>query len=310
MHLPRLHKDEIKLFIFCATIIVVVLSVATIVSQCSNGGSDDDEQAVTEAEKAYAKELQSQVARAERASAYGPKYAPAQLARELFPFDPNHADSATLRKLGLSEWQTFNMMKYRRRGGRWRSPDDFKRLYGLSNSDFMRLRPYIRIAEADRRKPFVAFDEHPYGQPKGEKPAYEHQEKLPEGATLDLNSADTTMLKQVPGIGSYYARKIVSYRERLGGFISTSQISEIDGLPAGVSRWFTLEHKTNVKKLRINHADFKELVRHPYLSYEQTKAIANHVRQYGPIHSLQELRLYREFSSADLERLAPYLRFD
>lgn len=308
MHFPRIHKDEMRLFLFCAAAIIVVIGITTMITKYNSEGSVEEE-SLSEKEKSYVQELQKKVAKAEK-NTFGPQYAPAQLAHKLFPFDPNHADSATLRKLGLSEWQTFNMMKYRRRGGRWRSPDDFKRLYGLSQADFERIRPYIRIAESDKRKPFVAFNERPYGQPVGEKPSYEKQEKLSEGTTVDINSADTTLLKKIPGIGSYYARKIVNYRERLGGFISVTQIGEIEGLPAGASRWFTVEERTNVKKLRINHAGFKELVRHPYLSYEQTKAIANHIRQYGPIHSLQELRLYHEFTTADLQRIAPYLRFD
>ena len=122
--------------------------------------------------------------------------------------------------------------------------------------------------------------------------------------------ADTTLLKKIPGIGSYNARKIVKYRESMGGFVSVRQIEEIEGLPAGLSRWFENDsHETKVRKLRINKASFKELVRHPYLDYEQTKAIVNHIRKYGPIRSWQELRLYKEFSDKDFERLTPYVDF-
>lgn len=197
MHFPRIHKDEMRLFLFCAAAIIVVIGITTMITKYNSEGSVEGER-LSEKEKSYIQELQKKVAKAEK-NTFGPQYAPAQLAHDLFPFDPNHADSATLRKLGLSEWQTFNMMKYRRRGGRWRSPDDFKRLYGLSQADFERIRPYIRIAESDKRKPFVAFNERPYGQPVGEKPSYEKQEKLSEGTTVDINSADTTLLKKIPG---------------------------------------------------------------------------------------------------------------
>lgn len=183
-----------------------------------------------------------------------------------FPFDPNHADSATLCRLGLKPWQVSNMLKYRRKGGRWRSADDLQRLYGLSKSQFEQLRPYVRIAEADKRKVYERAEW---------QSNYEHEprpktEKLAEGITLPANTADTTALKHIPGIGSYYARKIVDYRERLGGFVSTSQIGEIEDLPAGITRWFVLDKADKPRQLRINHATFKQLVRHPYLSYEQT----------------------------------------
>ena len=235
-----------------------------------------------------------------------------QISDSLFAFDPNHTDSVKLLKLGLSNWQVANMMKYRRKGGKWRSVDDFQRLYGLSKTDFKKLKPYIRIAEKDKRGRFVPFEYYynEYAANKSEKPRYEKIEKLKEGVTLDLEHADTTILKQIPGIGSYYASKIVKYRERLGGFISTNQLYDIEGLPSNVSRWFTLSSQPSVKKIRINHATFKELVRHPYINYEQTKDIVNHVRQYGPLHSFKELRLYKEFSEKDFQRLEPYIQFD
>ena len=235
-----------------------------------------------------------------------------QISDSLFAFDPNHTDSVKLLKLGLSNWQVANMMKYRRKGGKWRSVDDFQRLYGLSKTDFKKLKPYIRIAEKDKRGRFVPFEYYynEYAANKSEKPRYEKIEKLKEGVTLDLEHADTTILKQIPGIGSYYASKIVKYRERLGGFISTNQLYDIEGLPSNVSKWFTLSSKPSVKKIRINHATFKELVRHPYINYEQTKDIVNHVRQYGPLHSFKELRLYKEFSEKDFQRLEPYIQFD
>ena len=222
-----------------------------------------------------------------------------------FPFDPNHADSATLCRLGLEPWQVSNMLKYRRKGGRWRSADDLQRLYGLSKSQFEQLRPYVRIAEADKRKVY----ERAEWQSNYEHGPRPKTEKFAEGVTLPANTADTTALKHIPGIGSYYARKIVDYRERLGGFVSTSQIGEIEDLPAGITRWFVLDKADKPRQLRINHATFKQLVRHPYLSYEQTKIIVTHIRQYGAIRSWRDLQLYKEFTQNDFKRLAPYISF-
>ena len=222
-----------------------------------------------------------------------------------FPFDPNHADSATLCRLGLKPWQVSNMLKYRRKGGRWRSADDLQRLYGLSKSQFEQLRPYVRIAEADKRKVY----ERTEWQSNYEYEPRPKTEKFAEGVTLSANTADTTALKHIPGIGSYYARKIVDYRERLGGFVSTSQIGEIEDLPAGITRWFVLDKTDKPRQLRINHATFKQLVRHPYLSYEQTKIIVTHIRQYGAIRSWRDLQLYKEFTQNDFKRLAPYISF-
>jgi len=232
------------------------------------------------------------------------------LAETLFPFDPNHDDSLTLSRLGLRPWQIHNMMRYREAGGTWRSPDDFKRLYGLSAPDYARLRPYIRISPADRKRAYVPYEKEYYGTPRGETPQYERIEKYEEGTQVAANSADTAELKRIPGIGSYYARKIVNYRERLGGFVKASQIDEVEGLPAGASRWFVVEENPHIEKIRINHASFKQIVRHPYMNYEQTKAVVNHIRSYGPLHGWRDLRLYKEFTEDDFFRLAPYFSFE
>ncbi len=216
---------------------------------------------------------------------------------ETFPFDPNSADSLTLLRLGLRPWQVSNALKYRRKGGVWRSAEQFSRLYGLSEEDFKRLKPFIRIRLPEAPKYAEAADTFP------------RIEKFAEGTTIDLNHCDTTDLKKIPGIGSYYAEKICRYRERLGGFVSLAQIKEIEGLPENVERWFTLSEAQSVKRIPINRATFKELVRHPYLNYEQVKVISQHVHDYGHIGSWLDLKFYKEFSEEDFDRLTPYIAF-
>ncbi len=218
---------------------------------------------------------------------------------QLFPFDPNTTDSATFVKLGLQSWQARNALQYRRKGGVWRSAKHFSQLYGLEKEEFERLKPYIRIQLPESSKP----------QPKTKAARPPHTEKLPEGATLSLNHCDTTQLKMIPGIGSYYAGKICRYRERLGGFTSLDQLAEVEGLPEDIERWFTLEARPEPRRIRLNHASFKELVRHPYLNYEQVKVIVQHIHDYGRIGSWQELQFYEEFSQKDFDRLAPYFVF-
>lgn len=307
MSFLRLRKDEAQIAIICLLLLLLMAAIAIGLKKCQN--KENNQLSLTEAERNELHKMEKQLVVSGNKGRE--RYAPTHLSKDLFPFDPNHADSATLLRIGFSPWQVRNMLKYRRHRGRWRSPDDLRRLYGLSEQDFKRLRPYIRIAAADRRQPYVSFNQDDYyATPKGDVPHYEKQEKLSEGETISLTTADTTMLKQVPGIGSYYARKIVAYRERLGGFVNIAQLADVEGLPAGVSRWFVVDEHTSVKKLRINHATFKELVRHPYISYEQTKVIVNHVRQYGPIHSWRDLRLYKEFTDVDFERLTPYVQFN
>lgn len=132
--------------------------------------------------------------------------------------------------------------------------------------------------------------------------------KLKPGQSIEINQADTNALKRIPGIGGYYARKIVQYRERLGGFVSLQQLDDLENIPLGIESYLTINPKI-LQKLRINHCTLRQLNSHPYLSYLQAKAIYEHVRTAGPIHSLQELSMHEEFTPQDLQRLAPYLDF-
>lgn len=222
-----------------------------------------------------------------------------------FSFNPNTADSATLIKVGLKSWQVKNLLAYRRAGGRWKDAEDFKRLYGLTEEDYQRLRPYIQIPPPVRE---VYFTEHDRAR---QDSLYRlRPEKFTELTVLDLNTVDTLTLRKIPGIGVGYSRSIVSYRQRLGGFVSVAQLKDIEGLPERIEEWFSVGENVEVRTISINKSDFKTLVRHPYLSYEQVKVITTHIRKYGPLRSWKDLQLYPEFTPQDFERLTPYFVFE
>jgi len=132
---------------------------------------------------------------------------------------------------------------------------------------------------------------------------------------LELNTVDSATLVRVPGIGAKSASMIISYRERMGGFYSPYQISERltwDGANERMEEWCTKWFKADerfIKKLDINNADFKEILRHPYINYEQTKAIVNYRNKHKKIESINVLELFEEFQKEDIERLRHYLKF-
>ena len=133
--------------------------------------------------------------------------------------------------------------------------------------------------------------------------------KYPEGTLVDVNSADTTELKKIPGIGSGIAGSIVRYRERLGGFYALSQLEEVKHVTPKLLEWFKLGNDS-IQKLKINKAGLDKLRAHPYLTFYQAKVIVEHRRKKGPIKSLSQLALYEEFTEKDLERLSAYISFD
>lgn len=224
---------------------------------------------------------------------------------KLVAFDPNTADSTTLLSLGLQRWQVRNIYRYRRAGGIYRHKEDFARLYGLTAGQYRQLEPYIRIG-ADYQPAVTLTDRR---QTDNTPPTPRYPVKLSEGEQIVLNTADTTELKRVPGIGPYYAKKIVKYGQRLGGYVSIDQLDEIEGFPAEAKRYLTIDG-TQPLKLNVNRLTINELRQHPYINYFQARAIVDYRRVCGTLTNLREqLSLSKDFSPDDFSRLEPYVEY-
>ena len=234
---------------------------------------------------------------------------------ERFYFDPNTADSTQLLKLGLQPWQVRNIYKYRAAGGVYRKPLDFAKLYGLTVKQYRELEPYIRISpdylpastllETERRssakdvaKSSVAPDSLTRRYPV----------KIKETEHVVLNTADTTALMTIPGIGPYYARKIVEYGERLGGYVSVSQLDEIEDFPTSSKKYLVIQNP-QTRKINVNKLSLNELKRHPYINYYRAKAITDYRRLNGPLKSLNDLSLSKDFPQEVIQRLSPYVAY-
>ncbi|MBR1502392.1 MAG: helix-hairpin-helix domain-containing protein [Prevotella sp.] len=135
-----------------------------------------------------------------------------------------------------------------------------------------------------------------------------YQPKLQEGEHLVLNTADTTQLMTVPGIGPYFARKIVAYGQRLGGYVSVDQLDEIEGFPLDAKAYLVIGD-AHPEQLNVNQLSLAALKRHPYINYFQAKAIMDYRRLHGPIRSLDDLRLSKDFPPEAIARLAPYVTY-
>ena len=223
---------------------------------------------------------------------------------ETFPFDPNTADSSQLIRLGLQSWQVRNIYKYRARGGVYRKKEDFARLYGLTVKDYHRLEPYIRISSD--YQPAATLVGGKANGANGTNGVYPR--KIDSTQHVVLNTADTTTLRQVPGIGIYFAKEIVRYGQRLGGYVSVDQLDEIADFPQASKKYFVVQ-QAHPKKLNVNQLTLQQLRRHPYINYYQARAIKEYCRLHGPLKSLDDLRLSRDFPPEVIQRLAPYVTF-
>ena len=255
-----------------------------------------------------------------------PSVAPKQT-YSLFYFDPNTADSAAFVRLGLRPYIAKNIIKYRSKGGKFRMPEDFSRIYGLTPQKMEELRPYIRIAEppAIPKQSSAATATFPKQESKsiGDTIALAsptnashqtivRQEKYPLGTKVDINTADTTELKKIPRIGTSFAKRIVKYREILGGYHTVAQLKEVYGITPemydAILPWMMIEDE-KVNQLPVNQLSIERLRAHPYLNFYQAKAIVELRQRKGKLSGMSDLQLLEEFSDADFQRLTPYLSF-
>ncbi len=259
-------------------------------------------------------------------------YAVDEKEAELFPFDPNTADSTQLLRLGLRPWQVRNIYKYRAAGGRYRKPTDFARLYGLTLEQYERLAPYINIKKEVMAADVYAKSTNDYVSHNQETPQRKatsdtvrrpssgqsmeprrifsaYTKKIRPGEKIDISVADTSALKTIPGIGSYFSRQIVRHRERLGGFVDVSQLRDIEGFPESSLSYMVVGNSSSVKRLKVNALSAWQLSRHPYILYVQAKEIVEYRHNKGSISSPSQLESFKTITSTDLKRLLPYLDF-
>lgn len=220
-------------------------------------------------------------------------------------FDPNTADSMTFLSLGLPSWMAKNILRYRSKQGRFHRPEDFRKIYGLTEEQYKTLLPYIQIAKSSEPEETRDTVQLLTAQSTQRDTIFKYQP----GTVISLNSADTTELKKIPGIGSVIARKIVNYRKRLGAFCRIEQLQEIQLKAEKLRPWFSID-AGQIHRINLNKASLERMTYHPYINFYQAKIIVEYRKKKGSIKSLKQLSLYEEFTPEDLERLEPYVCCD
>jgi DNA uptake protein ComE-like DNA-binding protein len=201
-------------------------------------------------------------------------------------FDPNTANSDELLEFGLTRFQVNNLIGYRGKGGVFKIPADVLKIYGIDSVTFSRIESFIKINEI-------------------QVPDNSDNKVL-----VELNSADTTVLMTLNGIGSAYARRIIKYREILGGFYNNSQLLEIYNFPQEtyqkVKDYFYVD-TLSVHKIRINFAEYKDFIRHPYFNKQQVDAILKYRQKNGPFYEIEQLRKEKLLDEPTFLKIRPYL---
>lgn len=199
--------------------------------------------------------------------------------KELFFFDPNKVSIEDLVRLGFSIKQAQVIDRFRNKGGRFRVLDDFAKVYVVDSSIFLKLKPWIRIDSSTLTSTVKKSD-------------YPTETKELKHLVIELNSVDTLELVKIKGIGKAFARRIVNYRDLLGGYANLQQLSEVYGINPeliGKISEFIIIDTTRIRTLNLNLVTYEELRKHPYISEYQAKAIIYYRSKVGTITKLEEL---------------------
>ncbi len=236
-------------------------------------------------------------------------------AKELFAFDPNTVSETELKRLGFSEYLTNNFLKYRSKGVKFYRAEQLKKIYGMEPDFFTQIEPYMTFPERAKKqwkdkntekKNYANDDE------QDTEPVKKYTKKVTQA--FDLNQADTSMLRQVKGIGPVLSQRIIEFREKLGGFIDIQQVREVYGISPETAdellKYASLTASADIKKLNINQASSKELGEHPYISKKQADVIVQYRTQHGDFKEPKDLMKIKILNEGFISKLAPYLQFD
>lgn len=211
--------------------------------------------------------------------------------------DPNTMTKEEWNELALPPRVIRTLMNYRRKGGVFRKKEDVKKIYGMTDSMYVRISPYIQVKEK------ILVDT----LPSSEEEAVEETVSL---TLVEINTADSATLDSLPGIPPFLARRIVKYRNLLGGFARKEQLLEVYGLDSltygRIEKRITVDAR-QLRKINVNSCDEYTLSHHPYLSRREAGAVIFYREHFGRISDLNVLRTEHVLSEKTFRRVSPYL---
>lgn len=228
-----------------------------------------------------------------------------------FLFNPNNLPDSLWMKLGLSEKQIAVIKNYEQKGGRFRTKEDVKKMYVISDEMFSRIEPYINIPEVKSKNFDTATTKKSIAQLDTVKKQTKSYNSLL--FPIDINTASTIELEMLPGIGSSRAKSIFNYKIMLGGYTSIEQLKEVYGMVDSV--YDVIKEKVTVKsgfkpvQLNIN-AEKREQLKHPYIPYKLAEIIVNNRKTNGNYATIDDIKTLPLMKAEIFSKIKPYLKVE
>jgi len=226
-------------------------------------------------------------------------------------FNPNRLTEKEWEELGLPRFMARRIINYRQKVGDFTYKAELGKIYGLPDSVFQQLYPYIDLPvekPPQYKRSRAGKNAATASGPKGKA---ERSGKRFVLVPFNINTADTTQLKQIRGIGSKLSARILAFRDKLGGFHSLAQLRDVYGVPPQVAdslqKYSYVAHAFAPQRLKLNSATAEELDRHPYIKPHVARAIVAYREQHGPYRQVEEVRQVKLVSPALYQKLLPYL---
>ena len=219
----------------------------------------------------------------------------------MFYFDPNTLDAIGWKKLGIKDKTIATIQNYLSKGGKFRSPDDLRKVWGFTEEEKNRLVPYVQIARQEN-----SSENYKNNYPAYEKKTYEKKAIAP----IDINASDSTSFVNLPGIGPGFSKRIINFRNKLGGFYKIEQVGEVFGLPDStfqkIKPYLTISGN-NIRQININTASNDELKAHPYIRWQLANVITEYKKQHGNYKALEDLKKIMIIDTETYSKISPYL---
>jgi DNA uptake protein ComE-like DNA-binding protein len=211
-----------------------------------------------------------------------------------YPFNPNFITDYRGHVLGMSTGEIDRLHSFRAKGKYVNSAKEFQEVTGISDSLLKAISPYFKFPEWVTRKSTPSF-------------------KKEIAKPIDINAATKEELMAVYGIGDKLSDRILEMRQKLGGYVSMEQISDVWGLSpevvVKVKERFYVSVKPEVPRIKVNQASLNELAAFPYFRYALARKIITRRSMNGVISDIDEISKIEGFPVEKKEIIAVYLDF-